>query len=304
MTSSKYKLFLFAWKINPFKKTTLDILKKTRLIHNPKIVADLYLNSKFIVRFDDIDFYVYNTQYDKSSYDVYLHGIEKSWDRTSLKIWKDLSHQSDTIFDVGTNIGLYSLTAKRSNPSAQVIGFEPSNDSFKKMEKNRQINDFDIVVEKVALSNKNGTATFYDSRNHTAVSSLVLNSNLQNDQLISYDVPVSTFDEYVVTKNIQTVDLVSIDVEENEENVLLGMTTTLAKDQPTILIEVLRGELGQRIQNILDDYCYRYYFVHEDGFVKPTSKLNERPDDFEHSYNVLAISRENINDFVMSKWIN
>lgn len=304
MTSFKYKVFMFLWKINPIKKSTLDLLKKTKLINNPKIVADLYLNSKFKVGIENISFYLYNDRYDKSSFDIYLDGIEKGWDRTSLKIWKDLSERSETIFDVGTNIGLYCLTAKKSNGPARVIGFEPSNNSFNKMEKNIRINGCDILLEKLALSNSKGKATFYDSRNHTAISSLILNSNLQNDDLISYEVEVTTFDDYAKENTIKRVDLLSIDVEENEENVLLGMQEIIKRDKPTILIEVLRGELGKKTQEILDQHNYNYYFVNEAGFVKSAIDLSTRPSDFVNSYNVLAISRKNINDFVISKWTN
>ena len=303
MTSYKYRVFMFFWKINLIKKPTLDLLKKTRLINNPKIVSDLYLNSKFKVTLDNISFYLYNEKYDKSSFDIYLDGIEKSWDRTSLKIWKDLSERSDVIFDVGTNIGLYCLTAKKGNTAAKVIGFEPSNNSFNKVKKNVQINDCEIILEKLALSNIEGKATFYDSSIHTAASSLVMSSNLSNDNLISYEVDISTFDDYVQLNNIEKVDLVSIDVEENEENVLLGMTKVIARDKPTILIEVLRAELGEKIQAILDQHNYSYYFVNETGVVKPTKTLNNRPSDFVHSYNVLAILREDINEFLNSKWV-
>jgi FkbM family methyltransferase len=292
---------MFLWKINPIKKPTLDLLKKTKLINNPKIVADLYLNSKFKVNVEDTSFYLYNDKFDKSSFDIYLDGIEKRWDRTSLKIWKDLSERSETIFDIGTNIGLYCLTAKKSNGSATVIGFEPSNNSFNKMKKNILINDCDILLEKLALSNTKGTATFYDSRNHTAVSSLVLNPNLRNDDLISYEVEVTTFDDYIEANKLNKVDLLSIDV---EENVLLGMKKVISRDKPTILIEVLRGELGKEIQTILDQNDYKYYFINEEGFVKPTKDLSARPSNFVHSYNVLAISRKNINDFLISKWVN
>lgn len=293
---------MYFWKINLFKKPTLDLLKNTRLINNPKFISDLYLNSKFRVVLENISFYLYNERYDKSSFDIYLEGIEKGWDRTSLKIWKDLSEYSNLIVDVGTNIGLYCITAKKSNTKAKVIGFEPSINSFKKVRKNIDINHLDIKLEKIALSNKKGKATFYDSSTHTATSSLILNSNLQNDNLISYKVDVTTFDRYIEENNIEKVDLISIDVEENEENVLLGMSKTINRDKPTILIEVLKAELGEKIQVILDQYNYKYYFVNEIGYIIESHNLNNRPLEFIHSYNVIAVCNEDINNFLISKW--
>jgi len=302
MTAFIYKAFLFFWKINPFKKATLDLLKKTKHIKNPKITSNLYLNNQFEVSFENVSFYLYNDKYDKSSFDIYLNGIEHGWDRTSIRIWKDLCEKAVTIFDVGTNIGLYCLTATKSNPSATVYGFEPSNNSYQKLLKNIEINKSPILHEKLALSDQVGQATFYDSSIHTAVSSLKLNSNLQSDNLISYQVDVTTFDNYVQDNKIETVDLISIDVEELEESVLKGMQGTLAKHAPTLLVEVLNDASGEKIQAILDRFHYQYFFINEDGFLNVTNALNARPSNYIHSYNVLAIARKDIYQNFVSKW--
>lgn len=302
MANLKYRLYLTLWKINPIKKLTLDFLKATRFSDYPKLYSDLYLNDKFKVTLQNVSFYLFNEKYHKSSFDIYLNGIEKCWDRFSLRIWKGISEKSSIIIDIGTNIGLYCLTAKVSNKNAMVVGFEPSKKSFSIVKKNVEMNQLDIVLEKKALSNFNGSASFYDLDTHTAVASLKLNDNLKCRKLISYEVDIITLDNYVSQNNIAKVDLVSIDVEENEENVLSGMLQTIDTHRPTIIIEVLRNDLGIKIQNILDSYNYQYFFINEDGYLTKTKSLSKRPLNFIHSNNVLAVSREEIKDYVLENW--
>ena len=111
------------------------------------------------------------------------------------------------------------------------------------------------------------------------------------------------FDDYTVINNIGLVDLISIDVEENEENVLLGMKNTLSNHKPTILVEVLNELLGSKVQNILDNYEYTYYFVNEHGFLLETKDISNRPESYTHSFNVLAVFNPAIKKYIDSNWI-
>ena len=77
-----------------------------------------------------------------------------------------------TIFDVGANTGIYSLVAKTLNKEAKVFAFEPSSKLSKSLNKNNQINNYDIICEKIALSNKSDHQIFYDTtyENQTSAS--------------------------------------------------------------------------------------------------------------------------------------
>ena len=47
------------------------------------------------------------------------------WEKVSLQLWEELCKESEVIFDVGSNTGVYSLLAKSSNPKSKVYAFEP-----------------------------------------------------------------------------------------------------------------------------------------------------------------------------------
>lgn len=299
MYSAKYRLFLNVWNYVPFKKYVLDFVKKTPIGKTRKYIGDLYINDVFTARIDDVDFKLYSEKGDRSTYDTYLFGLENGWDKFSLKIWMKLAESSNVIVDVGTNIGLYCLAAKAKNKAATVIGFEPSNRAFNVVHKNTQINNFDIRLEKKALSSKSGVTTFYDLNQHTAVSSLELNDNLKDLNYVTYDVDVMTFDDYKKRHSLNKIDLISIDVEEHEPEVLKGMKDILEHDKPTIFIEVLHEKIGFEIQYILKKYNYRFYWIDEEGRLVKADNLGVKPIEQIAGYNVFAVSDPIIEDSIL-----
>lgn len=66
-------------------------------------------------------------------------------------------------FDIGANTGVYSLLSKSLNPKAKIYAFEPVQRTFKRLEQNIAINNFDVTTEQIALSDKSGKQIFYDT---------------------------------------------------------------------------------------------------------------------------------------------
>ncbi len=66
------------------------------------------------------------------------------------------------ILDCGSNIGMAILYYKSRHPRARVIGFEPDKPTFGKLRANVEDNQLsDVQVHNKALSDKDGTLTFY-----------------------------------------------------------------------------------------------------------------------------------------------
>jgi len=107
---------------------------------------------------------------------------------------------------------------------------------------------------KVALSNKNGTAEFnYNSFFESSGSSLsslyrddakwllsrklVLKILLQSTKnFIKYKVPTSTLDTFVKKNNIKSIDILKVDIEGSEYEFLKGARNTLKKNKVKIIL--------------------------------------------------------------------
>src|SRR4051794_10870809 len=55
--------------------------------------------------------------------------------------WIRLARQSKVIFDVGANVGIYSLLAAEANPAAEIHAFEPSVSMAKVLASNLRLNN-------------------------------------------------------------------------------------------------------------------------------------------------------------------
>jgi FkbM family methyltransferase len=59
-------------------------------------------------------------------------------------------------WDIGTNMGLHSLTVKRLRPEATVVSFEPSPFAYGRLLRNMARNDLVLRAMNIALSDENG----------------------------------------------------------------------------------------------------------------------------------------------------
>ena len=75
--------------------------------------------------------------------------------------FRDVSGIADfVVFDVGANIGIYSLYARTKHKSARVYSFEPEAQSFASLCRNIDANKLDMVMPfQIALSKSYGLGT-------------------------------------------------------------------------------------------------------------------------------------------------
>jgi len=193
---------------------------------------------------------------------IFWLGIDNyQWENKTREIWCDLSTKSNTIADVGANVGIFSVLAKANNPNAQVIAFEP------------QPNIFEILKKNNAISNTSGSVPFFNhgpntfSDNNTTSGSL--NKTWRPIDQNSIYVEAITLESYINTNNIEAIDLLKIDVETLEYEVLLGYGSFLLKHEPIIILEIQSKEIGSNIDSLLTIDLYLYYSIDESqGLVK------------------------------------
>ena len=80
------------------------------------------------------------------------------FERTELSLAARFLKPGMRVIDIGANVGLYSvLAAKRIGPAGEVIAFEPSSESYRRLLRNLELNHCTTVTtNQLALSDKDG----------------------------------------------------------------------------------------------------------------------------------------------------
>ena len=156
--------------------------------------------------------------------------------------------QNDSVcFDVGANIGLYSLFFLQQSPESQVFAFEPSS-NFRFLEQNiphkfkRRFHAFQL-----GLGDKDGVFEneIWESFGHKKVKD---NFNF------------STLDKFVEIHLVRKIDILKIDTDGFETQILDGALKTLRKYRPLIVIEsdesMESGQSAVRIEMALNGLGY------------------------------------------------
>ena len=148
----------------------------------------------------------------------YLTG-EKGWLRGYLK-----DKVKPIVLDVGANVGNYSKNVLSSNASCSIFAFEPHPVTFKKLVANTTSSQFKAFNVGVGIENGTLSLYDYDTKDGSAHASLYKDviKDLHRGNPISHSVDIIALDQFLISQNIQAVDLLKIDTEGNELNVLLG----------------------------------------------------------------------------------
>lgn len=182
----------------------------------------------------------------------------------TAKVFYQLAKRCGTVFDIGANIGYFTLLASFANEKSQVVAFEPSPRHFAWLQANLLLNNAtNVAAVQGAVSSEDRNLVLYLTEDG-ATSSLISNFR---EQAVPIEVPSLSLDSYVAQNRIGKVDLIKIDVESGEPLVFEGMRTLLKNDQPLLICEVL-GATERFLNSFLSDYGYDYYWITPSGLRK------------------------------------
>jgi FkbM family methyltransferase len=201
------------------------------------------------------------------------------WDEVPFGIWwggetyenkptpyfKSLLKPLSVVFDIGANVGYYSLTAAPLvGPRGSVYAFEPASRQFKRLKENASRNGFSqIHPYKLALSDKPGEAILHlEDESNTGSASLrpAGDSGLRDET-----VTCTTLDDFVESLGLDRIDAIKMDVEGYELAVLKGGQKALERFHPVLLVEVRDSQLrlaGSSRQELFDWLASRNYIPH------------------------------------------
>jgi|GEM_PF-1231076 len=135
------------------------------------------------------------------------------------------TEKSIRVIDCGANIGISLLYIKFRAPNAQVVCFEPNPAARKVLEYTISANRWEhsVVVHPYALSNSEGTATFYVDEDNDTSSGGSLSQYLSDyKDLHSYSVSVRTLSSFIT----EPVDVLKIDTEGSEFAIVEDLIAT------------------------------------------------------------------------------
>jgi len=159
--------------------------------------------------------------------------------------WLDRIPLNSVIYDIGANIGLYSIYAA-SLRKAQVIAFEPSFLNLELLFRNIQTNNLQskITIAPISLSNSNQIENFYmqagdnvwGGAHNSSGQSIKQDGKSMENFTTSSQIAIS-LDSLVDLLKLPLPDYIKIDVDGTESLILSGATNCLGKVKE-ILVEV------------------------------------------------------------------
>jgi FkbM family methyltransferase len=165
---------------------------------------------------------------------------------------------NDVIYDVGANIGLYSMAIAKA-VDTRLFAFEPNPETFTKLNKNISLNKFcSIKAFNFALGNKDSITDF------------LMSNQPERSSFYKYNAAWNTKIKKTIQVEVKQIDSlclplpqhIKIDTEGAEPLVLQGATQTILKSKPILYIEShgIKDNCGGNesiIANILKELGYK-----------------------------------------------
>jgi FkbM family methyltransferase len=195
-----------------------------------------------------LSFYIdFNDEIQK---DIYLDLFE----RVEAKILENYIKPGACCFDIGANIGFYSLhMAKAVGSSGKVFAFEPDPANLVQLDRNIALNGQENIVTTYPLGLSSETTTKLFSR--------TMDSNSGWGRIGEWDgspeqlqIETITLDEFVSTNNIQKIDFLKCDIEGHEFEFIKGADRTLKSGTIDIILIEYCGYILERQGTSVQDY--------------------------------------------------
>ncbi len=162
----------------------------------------------------------------------------KRYESHIYEISKAVLMPTDSVIDIGANIGVHSISFSKLVPNGKVYSFEPSGFIFSLLQKNIKDNvalnchSFKFAITQSFEVLKISTENFSKKKTNTGNQSLTNHSWGENVLSLGLD----QFD----FKNIK---LIKMDIQGSEVQAVVGMAKLLAESRPLVIFEVEENQL-------------------------------------------------------------
>jgi len=179
-------------------------------------------------------------------------------------VLKSVTKKNFVCMDVGANFGYYSiLLSKLIGKEGIVFAFEPAQYQVKRLEKNSELNNCkNLVIIDKAVGDKTTKVNFYEYppfstlEGHSSCEKEAL-EHLENNRYLKKRVQQITLDDFIINKNLKTIDFIKMDIEGSEIKCLEGSKNIIKKFRPIIIFEF--GNQRNKMLNFeLNDYLFKF----------------------------------------------
>jgi FkbM family methyltransferase len=197
-----------------------------------------------------------------------IHGPAQGEIPVIREVLQDLS-PDDIFYDIGANAGLYTVFAAKSVSQGAVHAFEPIPANIERLRENLQLSGVEVEVHPFAIGSSDETVTMTtpDALSHGTPE---VTSESDNDTI---NVEQRSIDS-LIESNVQTPNVVKIDVEGYEMSVIKGAEKLLRESPPrSIYIELHEDGRSEAVQNELEEAGYTTSVFHErshESYLKAT----------------------------------
>ncbi|MBF0364707.1 MAG: FkbM family methyltransferase [Oligoflexia bacterium] len=178
----------------------------------------------------------------------FAYDLEKgfnNYEETTKKKLLSFLPENGVFYDIGANIGMYSVYFLLHKPSCQLFSFEPEPLVHSLLNKTLKSMKNDIKLFNVAIGNVEEDKKIFKSSTNDGGHSFLIGLDDKNDE--SYEVvKVVNLDSFRQKNSIPKPDVVKIDVEGFELEVLKGMKGTILESKPIMQIESNNKDLSTK----------------------------------------------------------
>lgn len=198
---------------------------------------------------------------------------------------KNYLKKDDVLFDIGANVGLYSLYAAKLDRGVKVYAFEPHKFTFVNLMENIANNN--LLDDVFPISIPLGDATDVTIMNYaymdsgSSMSQVGHSNHPENGAFtpkLKETIYCVTLDELIWKKAVPAPNHIKIDVDGNEVKILHGMSKLLASQSKpqSIQVEINPGQKAE-VVSFLAQYGYKLDHTHytADGAIKLQNGGNE-----------------------------
>lgn len=201
-------------------------------------------------------------------------------------IFEKLIHKISVFYDIGANIGYYSLLAAVENKNVRVVGFEPAASPFYYFRQNIEINHLsNVKAEPIAIAESEGDITFYEIKNdkyaympHNLAGESNAGSKTKGRNYVKSIVPAITLDQYVTLHEKENIDLIKMDTEGTESLILTHSEKVLSQMKPIVICETLYDTIESELEAIFKRHGYLFYNHTPQGLQKTNTVIRSVDD--------------------------
>ncbi|WP_299290908.1 FkbM family methyltransferase [Nitrosopumilus sp.] len=161
------------------------------------------------------------------------------YERNDTQMLYNLLKNNSTMFDVGANIGWFSIGIAKNKKNVKIFSFEPIPKVFENLKINIKLNKTsNIKIFNFGFYNEKKDLTFYYYPAASGYSSNTAFPGKKGFQKIKCK--LIKFDDFVHKNQISKIDLIKCDVEGAELFVYEGALNSIRRFKPIVLSEISR----------------------------------------------------------------